>query len=203
MIHSPEKVEGRQCGFTLLLNTVIQIPAPGMSLIKDGLRGKTRLSHGPDEGKNNSGQALNCHQSAVNTFHLNHRGCARSDGSYWSFIIRRIILITRSAHARLTSYRCAKATQRRPKTKRTCISFSVQVSNTLQLIAWMDITPHTPHKAHRRLEILRLLINRLIGCRVTPESMGTLWRHKSKSFFPLKFFSLTVPIGSYFYRLNP
>lgn len=25
MIHSPEKVQGRQCGFTLLLNTVIQI----------------------------------------------------------------------------------------------------------------------------------------------------------------------------------
>lgn len=51
MIHSPEKVEGRQCGFSLLLNTVIQMPSPGMSLIKHGLRGKTRLSHGPDEEK--------------------------------------------------------------------------------------------------------------------------------------------------------
>lgn len=51
MIHSPEKVEGRQCGFTLLLNTVIQIPTPGMSLIKHGLSGEARLSHGPDEEK--------------------------------------------------------------------------------------------------------------------------------------------------------
>ncbi len=51
MIHSPEKVEGRQCGFTLLLNTVIQIPTPGMSLIKHRLRGKTRLSHGPEKEK--------------------------------------------------------------------------------------------------------------------------------------------------------
>lgn len=61
MIHSPEKVEGRQCGFTLLLNTVIQIPTPGMSLIKHRLRGKTRLSHGPEKGKkNNSQHELNC-----------------------------------------------------------------------------------------------------------------------------------------------
>lgn len=51
MIHSPEKVEGRQCGFSLLLNAVIQVPSAGMSLIKHGLRGKTRLSHGPDEEK--------------------------------------------------------------------------------------------------------------------------------------------------------
>lgn len=31
----------------------------------------------------------------------------------------------------------------------------------------------TPRTAHRLLEILRVLINRFFGCRVTPGSMGT------------------------------
>lgn len=32
----------------------------------------------------------------------------------------------------------------------------------------------TPHTTHRLLEILRVLINRFFGCRVTPGSMGTV-----------------------------
>lgn len=69
MIHSPEKVEGRQCGFTLLLNTVIQIPSPGMSLIKHGaVGGKTQLSHGPGEDKQlptRAKQSLICLESFI------------------------------------------------------------------------------------------------------------------------------------------